>query len=256
MSYNWRLRESGSGPTLLVLHAFPFDARMWDAPLKALAASHRVIAPDMPGFGGAPPWMGRPDLDSWATSLLERLRAQGVTEAIVAGCSLGGYLAFAMLRIASDFIRGLALVDTRAIADTQGRKAARLSDAERVAREGRAFFIDAAQKDLSVELAAYPSSLAVANSMLDDATGDGVIGALCAMADRPDARPQLPSIKVPVAVIRGELDPIVGADEAQALAAAIPGATFTEIEGAGHIPTFQRPEAVTAALFGLAARIA
>jgi 3-oxoadipate enol-lactonase len=256
MSYNWRLRESGSGPTILLLHAFPFDARMWDAPLKTLAASHRVVAPDMPGFGGAPPWVEQPSLDLWASSLLERLRAQGVNDAIVAGCSLGGYLAFALMRSASDFIRGLALIDTRAIADTAGRKAARMSDAERVAREGRAFFIDAARKDLAIELAAYPSSLAAANSMLDDATGDGIIGALCAMADRPEARPQLPSVEVPVAVVRGALDPIVGAEEARALAAAIPGATFTEIDAAGHIPTFQRPEAVSAALFALAARIA
>jgi pimeloyl-ACP methyl ester carboxylesterase len=166
MSYNWRLHESGSGSTVLLLHAFPFDARMWDAQMKALAASHRVIAPDMPGFGGSPPWLEAPNLDSWASSLLERLRADGVQDAIVAGCSVGGYFAFAMLRTASNFIRGLALVDTRAIADTPGRKAARLADAERIAREGRAFFIDAARKDLSVELAAYTSALAAANAML------------------------------------------------------------------------------------------
>jgi 3-oxoadipate enol-lactonase len=227
---------------------------MWDAPMKTLAASHRVIAPDMPGFGGAPPWVVAASLDLWASSLLERLQLEGVTEAIVAGCSLGGYLAFAIMRTASNFIRGLALVDTRAIADTPGRKASRLADAERIAREGRGFFVDAARKDLSVELAAYPASLASANAMLDDATGDGIIGALCAMAERPDARPQLPAIAVPVAVVRGALDPIVGADEARALAAAIGGATFTEIGGAGHIPTFQRPEALTAALFALSAR--
>jgi pimeloyl-ACP methyl ester carboxylesterase len=256
MSYNWRLHESGSGSTVLLLHAFPFDARMWDAQMKALAASHRVIAPDMPGFGGAPSWVEAPNVDSWASSLLERLRADGVQDAIVAGCSVGGYFAFAMLRTASNFIRGLALVDTRAIPDTPGRKAARLADAERIAREGRAFFIDAAREDLSVELAAYPSSLAAANAMLDDVTGDGIIGALCAMAERPDARSQLPTITVPVAVVRGALDPIVGADEARSLAAAIRGATFNEIDGAGHIPTFQRPEAVTAALFTLSSRTA
>jgi 3-oxoadipate enol-lactonase len=256
MSYNWQLHQSGSGPTVLLLHAFPFDARMWDEQMKALAASHRVIAPHMPGFGGAPPWIEAPSLDSWAASLLERLRADGVEDAMVAGCSLGGYLAFAMLRSASNFIRSLALIDTRAIPDVPGRKAARYADAERIAREGRAFFIDNARKDLSVELAAYPSSLASANAMLDNATGEGIIGALCAIAERTDARPQLPSIGVPVAVLRGARDPIVGADEARALTAAVPGATFTEIDGAGHIPTFEQPEAVTAELFALSARTA
>jgi pimeloyl-ACP methyl ester carboxylesterase len=55
-------------------------------------------------------------------------------------------------------------------------------------------------------------------------------------------------------VIRGARDPIVSADEARALAAAIRGAVFTEIDGAGHVPTFERPEAVTAALLALSAR--
>jgi pimeloyl-ACP methyl ester carboxylesterase len=209
----------------------------------------------MPGFGGAPAWGGAPNLDAWAASLLDQLGSQGVTAAIVAGCSLGGYLAFAMLRSSPDFIRGLALVDSRAVADTPERKAARFADAERVARDGRAFFIDNARKGVFEELAAYPSSLEAANAMLDDASSDGIIGALIAMGERPDARPQLKSIGVPTAVIRGALDPILGGDEARGLAAAIPGATFTEIEGAGHVPTFERPEIVTAALYALSARV-
>jgi pimeloyl-ACP methyl ester carboxylesterase len=59
---------------------------------------------------------------------------------------------------------------------------------------------------------------------------------------------------MPAAVIRGSHDPIVDGGEARAVAAEISGATFTEIDGAGHIPTFERPEAVTAALFALLAR--
>ena len=227
---------------------------MWDAQTAALSTSHRVLAPDMPGFGGAPAWADNPSLDAWASSLLAQLRAEGVTGAVVAGCSLGGYLAFAIHRAAPEFIRALALVDSRAVPDTPERKTARLADAERVAHEGRGFFVDAARGGLSDELAAHPSSLAAANAMLDDATGDGIIGALHAMAGRPDARPQLRRIAVPAAVIRGSHDPIVDADEARAVAAEIPGATFTEIDGAGHIPTFERPEAVSAALFALLAR--
>ena len=227
---------------------------MWDAQIEALSTSHRVIAPDMPGFGGAPPWVDAPSLDAWASSLLAQLRSEGLHGATLAGCSLGGYLAFAVQRAAPEFIRGLALVDSRALADTAERKAARLADAARVAREGPAFFIDDARADLAVELGSYPESLKSANAMLDDATGAGIVGALVAMGARPDARPQLTSLAVPVAVIRGENDPIVGLDEARAIAAEIPGATFTEIEGAAHIPTFTRPAVVTEALVSLLAR--
>jgi pimeloyl-ACP methyl ester carboxylesterase len=254
MAYRWQLHERGSGPSVLLLHAFPFDARMWDAQMATLSASHLVIAPDMPGFGGSPAWVDEPNLNAWASGLLERLRSDGVNGAVVAGCSLGGYLAFAIQRMAPDFIRGLALIDSRAVADTPERKAARLADAGSVAREGRAFFIGPARESVSNDLTAYPTSLAAANAMLDDASSDGVIGALHAMAGRPDARPQLKTIDVPAVVIRGAHDPIVSADEARSVASEISGATFTEIEGAGHIPTFERPEAVTAALIALLAR--
>lgn len=254
MAYRWRMVDRGSGAALLLLHAFPFDARMWDAQIEALSTSHRVIAPDMPGFGGAPPWADAPSLDAWATSLLAQLRSLGVGSATLAGCSLGGYFAFAVQRAAPEFIRGLALVDSRAIADTTERKAARLADAARVAREGPAFFISGARADVAVELGSYPASLKSANAMLDDATGAGIVGALVAIGERPDARPQLKSLAVPAAVIRGEHDPIVGLDEARAIAADVPGATFTEIERAGHIPTFTRPEVVTEALVALLAR--
>jgi pimeloyl-ACP methyl ester carboxylesterase len=254
MSYRWQLNERGSGPAALLLPAFPFDARMWDAQSESLAASHRVIAPDMPGFGGAPAGIEAASVDGWAKSLLAQLHAQGVDSAIVAGCSLGGYFAFAILRADPGFIRSLALVDSRAVPDTADRKAARIADAEKVAQKGRADFIETTRRRLSAELAAYPSSLAKANAMLDDATGDGIIGALCAMAERPDSRPLLQTIRVPAAVIRGANDPIVGDEECRAIAAEISGATFAEIAGAGHIPTFERPDEVTAALFELAAR--
>lgn len=254
MSYRWQLNDRGSGPAVLLLPAFPFDARMWDAQSETLAASHRVISPDMPGFGGAPAGIEAASLDGWAKSLLDRLRAQRVESAIVAGCSLGGYLAFAILRADPGFIRSLALVDSRAVPDSPDRKAARIADAEKVAQKGRAGFIESARRTLNAELAAYASSLATANAMLDDATGDGIVGALCAMAERPDSRPLLKSIRVPTAVIRGANDPIVGDEECRAIAAEITGATFTEIAGAGHIPTFERPDEVTAALFALAAR--
>jgi 3-oxoadipate enol-lactonase len=254
MSYRWQLKDRGSGPAMLLLPAFPFDARMWDAQSEALAASHRVITPDMPGFGGAPAGIEAASLDGWAKSLLDQLHAQGVDTAIVAGCSLGGYLAFAILRTDPGFIRSLALVDSRAVPDTPDRKAARIADAEKIAQKGRADFVEVARRRLSTELAAYPSSLAKANAMLDDATGDGIIGALCAMAERPDSRPLLKTIRVPTAVIRGASDPIVGDEECRAIAAGISGATFAEISGAGHIPTFERPDEVSAALFALAAR--
>jgi len=227
---------------------------MWDGQIDVLAASHRVLVPDMPGFGGAAAWAMTPHIDAWARDLLETLRRIGVTKAIVGGCSLGGYLAFALVRAAPDFLQGLALVDSRALPDTKDRRAARLADAERIVREGRAFFIDRTRRPLENELSAYPPAHALAKKMLDDASSRGLAAALVVLASRPDATAQLASIAVPTVVMRGSNDPIVVHDEAAGLAAAIAGATFIEIDGAGHIPTFERPDLVTAALLALSAR--
>jgi len=227
---------------------------MWDGQVDVLTASHRVLVPDMPGFGGAATWPTTPHIDAWARDLLEALQRLGVTEAIVGGCSLGGYLAFALMRIAPDFLRGLALVDSRAVPDTKDRRAARLADAERIVREGRAFFIERTRRPLDDELSAYPAARALAEKMLDDASGRGLADALVVLASRPDSTSQLASIAVPTVVMRGTNDPIVVHDEAAGLAAAIAGATFIENDGAGHIPTFERPDQVTAALLALSGR--
>ncbi|HLJ84000.1 MAG TPA: alpha/beta hydrolase [Candidatus Eremiobacteraceae bacterium] len=253
--YEWRIRDKGSGPAILLLHAFPYDGRMWDGQADVLAASHRVLVPDMPGFGGAAAWPATPPhVDAWAADLLSGLGRLGVTKAIVAGCSLGGYLAFALMRAAPDFLQGLALVDSRSIPDSKDRRTARLEDAERIIREGRSFFIERTRRPLDEELSAYPAARASAEKMLADASSGGLADALVALATRPDSTPQLASIKVPAVVMRGVNDPILGRDEAVGLAAAVAGAVYVEFEGAGHIPTFQRPDQVTAALLALAAR--
>jgi 3-oxoadipate enol-lactonase len=253
-AYDWQIRTKGAGPDVLLLHAFPYDGRMWDGQADMLAASHRVLVPDMPGFGGAMAWPKSPHVDAWALDLLDALKQMGVTKAIVAGCSMGGYLAFALMRAAPEFVQGLALVDTRAVADTQDRRAARLADAERIVREGREFFIERTLRALDEEFSAYPAAHTLAEAMLADASGRGLSDALVVLASRPDSTPQLASITVPTVVIRGANDTIVVHDEAVGLAAAISGATFVELDGAGHIPTFERPDEVTAILFALSAQ--
>jgi 3-oxoadipate enol-lactonase len=252
--YEWQIRVKGDGPEIVLLHAFPYDGRMWDGQADVLATSHRVLVPDMPGFGGAAAWPITPHVDAWASGLLHALQQMSVTKAIVAGCSMGGYLAFALMRAAPDFVQGLALIDSRAVPDTKDRRAARLADAERIVREGRTFFVDRTMRPLDDELSAYPAAHELAEKMLADATSRGLADALVVLASRPDSTPQLAAIAVPTVVVRGTNDSIVIHDEAVGLAAAIKEATFVEIDGAGHIPTFERPDQVTAELLALSAR--
>ena len=101
---------------LLLLHAFPLDARMWEGQIPPLEqAGHEVIAPNLPG--------SEPDssLSSWAARILELLPG----DFIPVGISMGGYLAFELWRQAPKRIPAMILADTRANADDEAGRAAR-----------------------------------------------------------------------------------------------------------------------------------
>src|SRR4051812_122072 len=83
--------EAGSGPPLVLLHAFPLDRTMWRPQLAGLAAAARVLAVDFPGFGESSP--GAFTIDSAADRVAEFLAALGIPRAVVAGLSMGGYVA-------------------------------------------------------------------------------------------------------------------------------------------------------------------
>ncbi|MGH3094201.1 MAG: alpha/beta fold hydrolase, partial [Gaiellaceae bacterium] len=94
-----------ASPTVLLLHAFPLDARMWEPHQAALeSAGYAVTAPNLPG---EPPEVG---FDAWA----RRTLADVAGELVPVGCSMGGYLVFELWRQAPERIRALALLDTRA----------------------------------------------------------------------------------------------------------------------------------------------
>ena len=107
--------ESGAGPDVVLLHAFPVDATLWTPQRIALAdAGFRVITPDLPGFGGSALPDATPSLDVMADEVAGLLDLLGVREAVVGGLSMGGYVAMAMLRRHPERVSRLVLADTKA----------------------------------------------------------------------------------------------------------------------------------------------
>jgi len=248
------VRAEGSGPPILLLHAFPLDGRMWSDQVRDLAGDHRVLVPDLPGFGKSPRPDGNPSLEDWALEVIALCKSEGFESALVAGCSMGGYVAFAILRAAPQFVAGLALVDTRAIVDSQDARRARYEMVEKARHEGTGF-LQSVELPLGPHtLRARPDVVARTKVMLADATPVGVMTAQRAMASRQDSRALLATIRVPTAVVRGEDDPIVAHAEAESMANAIEGAKLVTVPDAGHLPPIECPEPVTDVLRAVAAR--
>ena len=254
-------REAGQGPPVLLVHGFPVDHSMWRGQIEAVAADHRVIAPDLRGFGATPLAATEAEADQraargvameeYADDLEAVLDALAIHEPItLAGFSMGGYVAWQFWKKYRRRIKALVLCDTRAAADTDEARAGRIDMAEHVAEWGSA---KVAEKMLPKLLAAEtidhrPDVVAPVRRVISGTDPRAISAAQRGMAARPDVTGWLSQIDVPSLFIVGEHDAISRADEMRSMAEAVPGGELVIVPQAGHMAPVENPEAVTAAI--------
>jgi 3-oxoadipate enol-lactonase len=240
----------GQGPAVLFLHAFPLAMFMWDEEASALAARQRVVRFDARGFGGTPPGEDALTMERIADDAAALLGFLGVEKAVVAGCSMGGYAAFAFARRHTERLAGLVLQDTRAGADTPEARANRATLAARVLADGAGAAAEAVLPRRVGETTHRdnPALVARLHERILAASPRGIATALHGLAQRADSRPTLASIGVPTLVVVGEEDVLTPPAEAQAMAAAIAGSRLEVIPRAGHLSNLENPAAYTAVL--------
>jgi 3-oxoadipate enol-lactonase len=243
------IHDTGEGPVLLLLHAFPLDASMWDGQVAALSGRYRCLRPDFWGCGRSPSPPGAQTIDGYAADVLRELDERGVTEFAVCGSSMGGYMAFALLRAASDRVRAVVLSGTRAAADSAAARAGRVDMLDQVRGGGVEAIVEPMTQRLLCPRCREEVHIAdPVRGRIRRCSADGVIAAIEAIAGRPDSTPMLHDIRAPTLVVCGTADIIVPVDESHAMAAAIPGAQLHEFEGAAHLPNLEQPAALSALL--------
>ncbi len=241
-------RERGSGPTALMVHGFPLDSTMWIDQMDRLADVRRCIAVDLRGFGLSDP-IGDESLDmqSHARDLVELVDHLGADAVDVIALSMGGYVAMAMARLRPELIRSLALVDTRAEADSEDGRVSRDAMAAAVLADGRRA-LAATLETVLLPPAAALNVRARIRTMIEACRYETIVAALAGMRDRSDQREALPRIGVPTTVIVGELDVLTPPESSRVMAASVPGAALHVIPGAGHMTPMEAPDAVAAIL--------
>ncbi|MVP01825.1 alpha/beta fold hydrolase [Paenibacillus lutrae] len=238
-------QEQGSGPALLLLHGFPLDHRMWQDQIDYFKTTHRVIAPDLRGLGQSDPHKDLITLDHLADELLLLLDQLQVEKAVLAGFSMGGYVAFSLMRKAPQRFAGLVLANTRPDADPLEGQINRMKMAASLLEKGTHAAADSMIPKLLTEetLASRPSLAEELNQQILDMDALGLVHATLAMAFRKDSTELLAEIEVPTLVIAGEKDTITTPELMRTMASQLPQAEYVQIEGAAHLTTRENPQA-------------
>lgn len=255
--------DTGAGTPVLFVHGFPHDRSLWDDQCSALSTHVRCIAPDLRGFGESMAIAAADgstaaaavnselfSVDQYADDLAQLLAYLDVKKAVVCGLSMGGYVAMAMWRRHPHLVLALVLCDTKAGAD---------SDEGRTKRNELIALAESAGSDAiaATQITGMlgkttrdkrPDIVARTEAMMRRAPVVGIVGALTAMRDRPDAKVTLSTVTVPTLVVVGNEDALTPLAEAEGIIAALSPQALAKLEvvqGSGHASCMERPAAVT-----------
>lgn len=242
--------EAGAGTPVVLLHGFPLSGAIWHEQQKQFSAHYRVIVPDLRGHGRSPAPRGVYEMDLLARDVLALLDALHITKAVIIGHSMGGYVALAAWKLASERFLALGLIASQAGADTEEGQQNRYKLVEKVVAKGSKVVAEAMLPKLfAPDLPIEAPIIEPVRKLILDTQLAGIVGSLQGMAVRPDSGALLPKITIPVLILAGDQDQIIPPNKAKAMAAAMKTATLTMVAHAGHMPMLEQPEATTTALF-------
>jgi pimeloyl-ACP methyl ester carboxylesterase len=239
-----RYFDAGAGHPLVFVHAFPLSAEMWRPQLDRVPRGWRFLAPDLRGFGATPIETDTMTVDDYARDLVGFLDALSIDRCVVAGLSLGGYIAFALFRLAPTRMRGLVLSDTRAEADSADGRRGRQTLLELLGQKG----VTAVADDLLPKLLgattrrARPDCEREVRRLIESNQGRPIAAAIHALMARPDSTPDLARIDCPTLVMVGEEDTITPRPAAELMHHAIDGSELVMIASAGHLSNLEAPD--------------
>lgn len=242
--------DEGVGIPLVLLHAFPLNRTMWQEQVEALRDICRIVAPDMRGFGESAGSHGPATMEEMARDVAALLDVLHVERAVIGGLSMGGYVAFAFLRLFPERVAGLILADTRPQSDDEDGRRTREENARRALDEGMEPIASAMLPKLLSQATreGTPNLVARVRSMIVSAKPESVAAALRGMAIRQDQRDLLPHIEAPALILVGSEDELTPPRDAELMSSRIPHSQLKVLDGAAHLSNLERPIEFNAAL--------
>ena len=235
----------------------PLTTTYW-LPVVNDLAGVRAILPDLRGHGASElgsnlsvgEFVRVPDapvlnVTQLADDVLALLDHLNISEAVFAGCSIGGYVMLEVWRRAPHRMLGLAIVCSKPQPDAEANLGKRVETIAKIREEGTAATFDTNTQTLIGTTArqTHPAIVAELRSRMT-LTPEAVIAVQAGLATRPDSVPTVATIDVPLLVICGGEDPGITPAEMQAFVAAPGGCEFHLLANAGHFAAYEQPQKV------------
>src|SRR5690625_3946315 len=130
-------KQQGKGPSIVFIHGYLENGNMWDKFAEELSEDYQSIIMDLPGHGKSKSYSDTHSMDFMAEKVNEILDELNISEALFIGHSMGGYVALAMADLFPEKVKGLILLNSSSLSDTEEKKEDRLRAVELAQRKDR-----------------------------------------------------------------------------------------------------------------------
>jgi len=247
---NWRgasctYQQAGQGEAVVLLHGFVEEGSMWQKTKQKLLSTHRVIVPDLPGFGSSqlPKKHKRLMMEDYADFVIEVCKQENVNAFHLFGHSMGGYIALAIADKIPQKIMSLGLINSHCFADTKEKKANRKKGNAFIAQYGSRPFVKEILPQLFTPTFLRKNKLQL-HQLIKQAANyspEALMAANAAMAKRADRSDMLRQLNVPVLLVSGETDEAVPLASSLRQASIPKFADFQLFKKSKHIAPLEEP---------------
>ena len=227
-----------------MLHGFPFDHMIWREIIGALEKGIRVIAPDLRGHGRSMITKCEYSIIDMAVDIIELMDQLHIREAVIAGHSMGGYIALEIAHNFPERVLGLALISSHIFADSLEKKQSRYDDIDRIMQQG----VDAVLANMPNMLTHDDNIKSFCRDAVVKMDSISAMGALYAMANRTTSEDVWKTLNIPTMVIAGSDDQLIPIEQSRGFADLPKYSTLEEIKSVGHMPMLEAPDKVAMAL--------
>ena len=250
-------RVQGHGPAMMLVHGYPLSGELFAKNRAALSRRYTVVTPDLRGFGSSQTPDTKGGVQLYAKDMLAVMDHLSIKKAIIGGMSMGGPVVLEMYREQPQRFRGLILIDSTAAPASPVEQGEWPGFGKLAEQKGTAAMIPILMPQMLTAKTRLsdPALVKFLGGIVKKGSVKAAVGGGSTLANRPDSRPTLAHIKVPVLLLVGMDDPIYAVEMQKMMKASAYGSKLAVIPGAAHAAIIEKPEACDRAIESFAASI-